>query len=43
MDAGVIFDKTTGQSFKTAPFPPFIQKMIENGGLVESIKEGDFR
>ena len=43
MDTGVILDKTTGQSFKTAPFPPFIQKMIENGGLVESIKKGDFR
>ncbi|MBO7341728.1 MAG: 3-isopropylmalate dehydratase small subunit, partial [Clostridia bacterium] len=42
MDAGVIFDKTTGASFKTAPFPPFIQKMIENGGLVESIKNGEF-
>ena len=43
MDAGAILDKTTGASFKTAPFPPFIQKMIENGGLVESIKKGDFR
>ncbi len=43
MDAGVIFDKTTGEKFETAPFPAFIQKMIENGGLVESIKKGEFR
>jgi 3-isopropylmalate dehydratase small subunit len=42
MDAGVILDKTTGEQFKTAPFPPFIQKMIENGGLMESIKKGEF-
>ncbi len=42
MDKGIITDKTTGETFKTAPFPPFIQRMIENGGLVESIKKGDF-
>ena len=42
MDAGVILDKTTGEQFKTAPFPPFIQRMIENGGLMESIKKGEF-
>ena len=42
MDAGVILDKTTGASFKTSPFPPFIQKMIQNGGLMESIKKGEF-
>ncbi len=42
VDAGCITDMTTGQSFTTAPFPPFIQKMITNGGLVASIKNGDF-
>ncbi len=42
MDNGIVTDKTTGETFKTAPFPPFIQRMIENGGLVESIKKGDF-
>ena len=42
MDAGVILDKTTGERFSTAPFPPFIQHMIENGGLMESIKKGEF-
>ncbi len=42
VDAGRITDLTTGQCFDTAPFPPFIQKMIENGGLVASIQKGDF-
>ncbi len=40
MDKGVIFDKTTGKSFNTDPFPPFIQSIISNGGLIESIKQG---
>ena len=43
MDRGVILDKTTGKSFTTAPFPPFIQTIITNGGLVESIKKGEIR
>ena len=42
LDAGLISDLTTGQQFKTSPFPPFIQKMITNGGLVASIRKGDF-
>ena len=42
MDAGVITDTTTGERFATASFPPFIQRMIENGGLVESIRKGEF-
>lgn len=37
---GVIYNRTTGAQFKTQPFPDFIQKIIENGGLVESIKNG---
>ena len=40
LDNGVIYNKTTGKSFKTQPFPEFIQKIITNGGLVESIKKG---
>ncbi|MGN0661184.1 MAG: 3-isopropylmalate dehydratase small subunit [Oscillospiraceae bacterium] len=43
LDSGVIYDKTTGESFKTEPFPDFIQKIISNGGLVESIKNGSIR
>ena len=40
LDEGVIYDRTTGQSFKTQPFPEFIQKIITSGGLVEAIKAG---
>ena len=40
LDAGVIYNKTTGKSFATKPFPEFIQKIITAGGLIESIKQG---
>lgn len=40
LDNGVIYNRTTGKSFTTQPFPAFIQQIIENGGLVESIKNG---
>ena len=43
LDAGVIYNRTTGESFETKPFPEFIQKIIENGGLVESIRRGDIK
>lgn len=40
LDAGIIYDRTTGKQFATQPFPEFIQKIIQNGGLVESIRKG---
>ena len=40
LDAGIIYNKTTGESFKTKPFPEFIQRIITSGGLVEAIKAG---
>ncbi|MBR3871054.1 MAG: 3-isopropylmalate dehydratase small subunit [Clostridia bacterium] len=40
MDAGVIKNLTTGEEFKTSPFPEFIQNIITAGGLIESIKSG---
>ena len=40
LDAGVIYNRTTGKSFRTQPFPEFIQKIITSGGLVEAIKDG---
>ena len=43
LDAGIIYNRTTGKQFETKPFPTFIQKIIENGGLVESIKSGVIR
>lgn len=39
-DTGVITDETTGKTFQAAPFPPFIQKIISAGGLMNSIKRG---
>ncbi len=41
LDNGIIYNRTTGESFKTQPFPAFIQTIINNGGLVESIKKND--
>lgn len=40
VDNGIIYNRTTGAEFKTKPFPEFVQKIITNGGLVESIKAG---
>ncbi len=40
LDNGIIRNLTTGKEFSTAPFPEFIQKIIENGGLIESIAKG---
>ena len=33
-ETGVITDETTGETFKAKPFPEFIQKIIESGGLL---------
>ena len=40
LDNGIIRDITTGKEYKTAPFPEFIQRIIENGGLMESRAKG---
>ena len=37
-DSGVITNETTGKTYQAQPFPPFIKDIIEQGGLVESIK-----
>ena len=36
---GVIVDETTGETFQAKPFPPFIQKIVESGGLLPYLKE----
>lgn len=36
-DTGVITNATTGKTYQAQPFPPFIQNMIQNGGLLRSI------
>ena len=40
MDSGIIRDLTTGEEFRTEPFPEFIQNIIGNGGLINSIAAG---
>ncbi len=40
LDNGIIKNLTTGQEFKTESFPEFVQKIIENGGLIQSIADG---
>ena len=39
-DSGVITDQTTGEHFQGQEFPPFMQKIIEAGGLVNYINQG---
>lgn len=36
-DTGVIQNRTSGKNYKAQPFPPFIQNIIEKGGLLNSI------
>ena len=43
LDNGIIYNRTTGKEFKTQPFPSFIQRIIENGGLIETIKKGELK
>ncbi|MDD6651905.1 MAG: 3-isopropylmalate dehydratase small subunit [Eggerthellales bacterium] len=33
-DNGIITDETTGATFQAQPFPPFLQEIITDGGLV---------
>ena len=40
LDNGIIRNITTGREYKTAPFPEFVQKIIENGGLMQAIANG---
>ena len=37
--SGVITDVTTGKTYKAAPFPEFIDGIIQSGGLLNSLKE----
>ncbi len=36
---GLITDETTGKTFKAEPFPPFIQQIITDGGLMAHLKK----
>jgi 3-isopropylmalate/(R)-2-methylmalate dehydratase small subunit len=37
-DSGSITNRTTGQTFQAAAFPPFMKELIARGGLVEYVK-----
>ena len=37
-DSGEIFDETTGEKFRSEPFPAFIKKIIADGGLMNYVK-----
>ena len=37
-NTGIIVDETTGKTYQAAPFPEFINGIIENGGLMNSLK-----
>ena len=39
LDTGVIENRTTGERFTAAPFPPFIQKIIAVGGIENFVRE----
>ncbi len=39
LSAGVIVNETTGMQFRAQPFPPFIQKIIDAGGLMNAVKK----
>lgn len=36
-DTGLIINHTKGETYQAQPFPPFIQEIIEKGGLLNSI------
>mgnify|MGYP004668010967 FL=1 len=38
-NTGAITNETTGETFTAQPFPPFIQEIIECGGLIERTKK----
>ena len=37
-ETGVISNKTKNENYQALAFPPFIQNIIENGGLLKSLK-----
>ena len=38
-DTGEIRDLTTGRTFQAQPFPPFLQEIINAGGLINRTRE----
>ncbi|TAL37227.1 MAG: 3-isopropylmalate dehydratase small subunit [Spirochaetes bacterium] len=38
LDSGEIFNRTKGKSYKSKPFPPFMQDLISKGGLMNKVR-----
>ena len=41
-DSGQIHNRTKQETYQAAPFPPFIQKIMKDNGLMNAIRKGDF-
>lgn len=39
LDNGVIYNKSQDKTYRVAPFPPFIQEIINTGGLVNYVRK----
>ncbi len=39
LQTGIIVNETTGKRFQAQPFPPFIQNIIDAGGLLKSLRK----
>lgn len=39
LSAGVIYNRSTGEKFTAEPFPPFIQEIINDGGLLAHLSK----
>ncbi len=42
-DTGIIENLTTGKTYNAEPFPPFIQNIIEDGGLINHVTKAAAR
>ena len=42
LQAGVLRNETTGEESVFAPFPAFLQKIVQAGGLMQAMGGGDF-
>jgi len=39
IDKGQVKNMRTGETYQAAPFPPFMQEIIKDGGLIEHVKK----
>lgn len=39
IDKGQVKNLRTGETYQAAPFPPFMQEIIKDGGLIEHVKK----